>query len=54
MDYCEYGDLAEWNHKTSKYEISKNIKPSFQFFKTVFIQVARGLAYCNLFLNLVH
>jgi hypothetical protein len=29
MDYCEYGDLAQWNYKISKYEISKQIEPNF-------------------------
>jgi hypothetical protein len=52
MDYCEYGDLADWNHKISKYQVSKHIKLTFQYFKNVFLQVAKGLAYRISFLKL--
>jgi hypothetical protein len=37
MDYCEYGDISNWNHKTSKFELNKVVKKDFKFIKEKFI-----------------
>ncbi len=37
MDYCEYKDIAHWNHKQSVFEFNKIIKKQFKNIKEMFI-----------------